>query len=310
MSQLSDIELDIQTKILRATYLNNMAVLKKYMPELFDFYANYSPSRAKLTFDQNGEINMVSEGSLVYEQNAKKLSYKQAEAYFEEPKLFSYSVSRTEESKFKHAQTLEEIYLRREKDVKTANFNLLKSEAQIDFLTMIGVGLGYHIERLFQLVNIRFFFLFEPDPDCFYCALHCVDFGPIIEHCFSQGGAFTIKVGGNANQYVNGINEMMNNYGFYNVSRFFNYRHYHSETADETFKTIYELAYRLSSGWGFFEDEMISVIHTLSNAKENYPYLIDKSLFKNDLKDVPVFILGPNRSANSLSEVQIQAVKP
>ena len=103
---------------------------------------------------------------------------------------------------------------------------------------MIGVGLGFHIERLFQLCDVRCFYLYEPDPDCFFCAMHCIDFGPLIERCFSLGGAFTIKLGGNANQYVNGLDEFMVTHGFSNISRFFNYRHYRSEATDETFKRI------------------------------------------------------------------------
>ena len=292
MSQLSDFELDIQTKLLRATFLKNMVVFQQHMPEIFNFYQNYAPSRVKLTFDHNGDINMVSEGALVYPEKAKENSYKQAEAFYNEPKLFSYQLRRDEKTDFEHAKVLEDIYLRREQDLKTSAFNLLKYEKQIDLLTMIGVGLGFHIERLFQLVDIRFFYLFEPDPDCFYCAMHCIDFGPLVEHCYSQGGAFTIRLGGNANQYVNGLNAMLAQHGFFNVARFYNYRHYYSEMTDDAFKTIYELAYRLSSGWGFFEDEIISIIHTIENAKQRFPYILNKSLFINQLKDKPVFIIG------------------
>jgi len=297
MAQLSEHDLNIQTKILRATFLTNMAVFKVHMPEIYEFFQNYQPTRAKLTFDQNGDINMVSEGALVYEEKAKESSYEQAEAFYNDPKLFSYQLKRADISAFddvdfEHERVLENIYLRREEDLKTASFNLLKHDQQIDLLTMIGIGLGFHVERLFQLCNVRFFYLYEPDPDCFYCAMHCIDFGPLIERCFSQGGAFTIKIGGNENQYINGLNVMLVEHGFFNVARFFNYRHYRSEATDKTFKLVYDLAYRLSSGWGFFEDEIISVIHTLTNAKEKLPYILNKNHFKNRLEDKPVFVIG------------------
>jgi len=292
MTQLSNIELDIQTKLLRATFLTNMAVISKYMPEIFEFYQNYTPTRAKLTFDHNGEINMVSDGALVYEEHAKDNSYKQAEAFYEDPRLFSYVLSKDGNDLFEHERTLRKIYLKREQDAPNSKYNLLKHEQHIDMLTMIGVGLGYHIERLFQLSDVRCFYLYEPDPDCFFCAMHCIDFGPLIKKCFSLGGAFTIKLGGNANQYVNGLNEFMVAQGFSNIARFFNYRHYRSEATDETFTRIFELAYRLSSGWGFFEDEIISIEHTLSNIEETFPLILSKDRFKNQLADKPVFIIG------------------
>jgi len=292
MPQISDLELDIQTKLLRATFLTNMAVMKKFMPEIFDFYQNYSPTRVKLTFDHNGEVNMVSEGALVYEERAKESSYKQAEKFYEEPRLFSYVLSKEGNDLFEHESALRKIYAKREQENPNSKYNLLKHEQHIDLLTMIGVGLGYHIERLFQLSDVRCFYLYEPDPDCFFCAMHCIDFGPLIERCFSLGGAFTIKLGGNANQYVNGLSTFLTAHGFYNIARFFNYRHYRSEATDETFQRIYELAYRYSSGWGFFEDEIISIDHTLANVEAGFEFILSQDYFKNQLNDKPVFIIG------------------
>ncbi|GAA6170841.1 DUF115 domain-containing protein [Colwellia sp. KU-HH00111] len=292
MPQISDLELDIQTKLLRATFLTNMAVMKKFMPEIFEFYQNYSPTRVKLTFDHNGEVNMVSDGSLVYKDHAKANSYQQADEFYENPRLFSYSLSKDGNNLFEHERALFDIYRKREEEKPDSSYNLLAHEKHMDLLSMIGVGLGFHIERLFQLCDVRCFYLYEPDPDCFFCAMHCVDFGPLIEKCFSLGGAFTIKLGGNQNQYVNGLNEFLVTHGFSNIARFFNYRHYRSEATDATFQRIFELAYRFSSGWGFFEDEIISVDHTIANANEGYGFILKKDYFKNKLADKPVFIIG------------------
>jgi len=299
MTQLSDIELDIQTKLLRATFLTNMAVLKKNMPEIFEFYLNYTPSRAKLTFDHNGEVNMVSNGSLVYEDHAKKNSYEQADLFIKQPKLFSYQLTRALNFLFQHEHKLNELYLKRESEVENIHFNLIENDEQIDFISVIGMGLGFHIERLFNQVDIRYLFIHEPDPDIFYCALHCIDLGPMIKKCFSLGGALTIKVGGNANQFANEIASMLSVQGPFNVCRLFMYRHYHSEATDETFQKIHEFAYRLSSGWGFFEDEVISIGHTLSNVEQGYPLLLSNSLFNNKLKDKPVFIVGNGPSLDA-----------
>jgi len=292
MTQLSDINIDIQTKLLRATFLTNMAVMKKFMPEIFEFYKDYTPTRAKLTFDHNGEINLVSEGKLVYEEHAKSNSREQAELFIKSPKLFSYQLSVTDTTMFKHEDTLFKLYRRREKEIQDTHFNLLEDGEQLDTLSMIGVGLGYHIERLFELCNIRYLYLFEPDPDVFYCAMHCIDLGPMIEKCFSLGGALRFKIGGNANQFANELHSFLNEVGPFNVCRLFMYRHYYSETNDETFQKIHELAYRLSSGWGFFEDEIISAAHSLSNIKEGYPLLMDKEMFTNPLTDKAVFVVG------------------
>jgi len=299
MPQLSDFELDIQTKLLRATFLTNMAVMKKFMPEIFEFYQNYTPSRAKLTFDHNGEVNIVSNGALIYEEHAKENSYKQADLYLKQPKLFSYQLTRAMNFMFQHEHKLNDLYLKREAEVKDIYFNLIECGEQIDLISVIGMGLGYHVERLFERADIRYLFIHEPDPDVFYCAMHCIDLGPMINKCFSLGGTLTIKIGGNANQFANEVASVLSTQGAFNVCRLFLYRHYHSDTTDETFQKIHELAYRLSDGWGFFEDEVISVAHTLSNIAQGYPLLLNKSLFDNKLKNKPVFIVGNGPSLDA-----------
>jgi len=292
MTQLSDMNIDIQTKLLRATFLTNMAVMKKYMPEIYNFYQNYMPTRVKLTFDHNGEVNMVSNGSLVYPEHAKDNSYKQAELFFKHPKIFSYQLSKADKMLFQHERSLMALYEKRESEVSDIHFNLLEEGEQVDLLSVIGMGLGYHLERLFGLIDIRFLFVHEPDPDVFYCAMHTIDLGPMIDKCFSLGGAFTIKVGGNSNQFANEIASVLSTQGAFNCTRLYMYRHYYSESTDETFQRIHELAYRLSGGWGFFEDEIISIAHTLSNVDQQYPILLNKDLYENNLKDKPVFIVG------------------
>ena len=312
MPPISDLELDIQTKLLRATFLTNMAVLKKHMPEIYDFYQNYSPTRAKLIFDHNSEVNIVSNGSLMYEEFAEENSYKQADLFIKYPKMFAYQLTRELTFLFEHERQLNKLYLKRESEVENTHFNLLDDGEQIDLMSIIGMGLGYHVKRLSEQVDIRFLFVHEPDPDVFFCSLHVVDLRPIIEKCFSFGGALTIKIGGNANQFANELMNTLSTQGAFNVCRLFMYRHYYSEMTDETFKKIHELAYRLSSGWGFFEDEVISIAHTLSNISQGYPLLLDKSLFTNKLKDKPVFIVGNGPSLDAdieyLKENQDKAI--
>jgi len=200
---------------------------------------------------------------------------------------------------FQHEHSLNELYLKREAEVENIHFNLIDSGEQIDLLSVIGMGLGYHLERLFEIVDIRYLFIHEPDPDVFYCAMHCIDLEPMIKKCFSLGGSLTIKVGGNANQFANEIASMLSKQGAFNVCRLFMYRHYHSKMTDDTFKKIHELAYRLSGGWGFYEDETISIAHTLSNIEQGYPLLLDKSLFDNKLMNKPVFIVGNGPSLDA-----------
>jgi len=291
MTAQVDLLLDIQTKILRATFVNNMAVLKKYMPDVFNFYQNYTPTRVKLIFDDNGHLNLVSNGSLIYQDDPKKSSEQQVVDFLKNPRHLTYHVNRDGNDTYEHERVLENIVERRIKDVGLNNTAAFSKGEQIDFIAFMGTGLGYHLQNLFSQHAIRYAFIYEPDPDCFYCTLHSVDIGEMIKSCFSRGGQLTLQIGGNANGFVNEIAKIFKRKGYFNASRLFLYRHYLSDDTNDAFQMVHDLAHRYVSGWGFCEDEIIGISHTLSNiTKLQFPSLL---LSAKELKRVqPVFIIG------------------
>ncbi|MCG6199797.1 6-hydroxymethylpterin diphosphokinase MptE-like protein [Psychromonas antarctica] len=283
--------LDIQTKVLRATFINNMAVLKKYMPDVFKFYESYTPTRVKLTFDDKGHLNLVSNGNLIYQGDPKKLSDQQVAEFLEKPHNLTYHVAQDGSYNFEHEKVLVNICERRQKEAGFNNTAIFPKNEQIDFIAFMGTGLGYHLQSLFVTNDIRYAFVYEPDPDCFYCTLHSVDIGDMIKKCFSRGGQLTLQIGGNANGFVNEISRIFKRQGYFNLSKMFLYRHYLSEQTNEAFQMVHDLAYRYAGGWGFCEDEVIGISHTLSNIGiHKFPIILASA--KEKSKDQPVFIIG------------------
>lgn len=283
--------LDIQTKVLRATFINNMAVLKKFLPDIYEFYKEYSPQKVKLTFDENGFLNLVSNGNLIYQDDPIKSSNKQLAAFLKNPRNITYQVSKDGNGKFEHERVLKSIVARRADDIGYSYQSVLHENEQIDFIAFMGTGLGYHLQSLFEKHAIRYAFIFEPDPDCFYCTLHSVDISNMITGCFQRGGQLTLQVGGNASSFVNEIAKIFKRQGYFNVAKMYLYRHYYSEQTDAAFQKVHDLAYRYVSGWGFFEDEVISLTHTLSNISTcKFPSILRRA--KDFSRDTPVFIVG------------------
>jgi len=293
MPQLSDFELDIQTKLLRATFLKNLAFCQEFMPEIHQLYQNYQPKETKLTFDHNGEVNIVNKGSLLYLDFPKDNSKKQVEAYFKTPRQFASSISFSEKASYEHEKQLKKLYDKRISLAKDDESYIFKAPTeQMDFLVMIGIGMGYHVEELMQRTKIKHLYIWEPDKDVFFCALHTMDLSLINSHCIDISGSLTIKIGGNENQFVNEIYTSLQTSGVYNMSRLYMYRHYHSEQTDQGFKNLSLLCYRLITGIGFFEDEIISISHTLTAVDKKLPLLKAPAAFLNQIKDTPVFIIG------------------
>lgn len=293
MPQLSEFEIDIQTKLLRATFLKNLAFCQKFLPELFQLYQNYQPKDAKLTFDHNGEVNIVNKGSLVYSEYPKESSIKQVDEYFKAPRQFSSSISFSESPQYEHEKQLKKLYEKRISEVGEDNGYIKSAPTeQMDFLVMIGAGLGYHVENLINRTKVKHLYIWEPDKDVFYCTMHTIDLSLINQHCINLYGSLTIKVGGNQNQFVNEIYNSLQASGVYNMARLYMYRHYRSEEIDNGFTNLNQICYRLLSGLGFFEDEIISISHTLTAIDKKLPLLKAPPAFDNKIKKTPVFVVG------------------
>jgi hypothetical protein len=293
MSQLSEFEIDIQTKLLRATFLKNLVFCQKFLPGLFQLYQNYQPKDAKLTFDHNGEVNIVNKGSLVYADSPVENSKAQVDEYLKAPRQFASSISFSENPQYEHEKQLQKLYEKRISEVGEDSGYIKEAPAeQMDFLVMIGAGLGYHIEELISRTKVKHFYIWEPDKDVFYCAMHILDLSLINQHCINLYGSLTIKVGGNQNQFVNEIYNSLQASGVYNMARLYMYRHYRSEETDNGFKNLNQICYRLLSGLGFFEDEIISISHTLTAIEKELPLLKALDAFDNQIKKASVFVVG------------------
>ena len=71
-----------------------------------------------------------------------------------------------------------------------------------------------------------------------------------------------------------------------------------SNKTTDAFKLISELEYRYKSGWGFCEDEIIGISHTLANISDNKAaILLEKA--KKYKKEQPVFIIGNGPSLDN-----------
>lgn len=291
MSQIDPLMVKIQTQLLRATFLKNMAVLKEQMPAIYNYYQNYSASKIQLALDDNGQVNLVSNGEFVYQGDAKESSKIQVKEFLKAPPCFNFDVNISTTHYYEHEKVIHEIFDKRRSELGANSCHQLQKNGEINFIAIMGSGLGYHLENLFNDFSIRSAFIFEPEPDCFFATLHCVDIGEMLKHCISLGGELTFKIGGTKEEYVNEINSRFKKVGYFNVSKMYLYRHYLSDKTTDAFKMINEMAYRYRSGWGFCEDEVIGISHTLTNISKNKaPILLVDAKKKN--RDLPVFIIG------------------
>ncbi|MCK5818661.1 MAG: motility associated factor glycosyltransferase family protein [Psychromonas sp.] len=300
-SKLDPLMVKIQTQLLQVTFIKNMTLLQNKMPTIYEYYKDYIPTKVQLKLDDDSRVNLLANGQFVYQGDPRLESQAQVDAFSKSPVNFDYEIIPEETYFYQHQQVVNEIFNKRIEEIGSSMPSCLHKNGDITFLAIMGAGLGYHIEILLTQFSIRSVFLFEPEPDCFFSALHCVDFEPLLAHCTKRGGEFTIKIGGDEYEYVNDINASFKSRGYFNCVKMYLYRHYISDKTTDAFKLINDLGYRYQSGWGFCEDEVIGISHTLTNISENNaPILLTSA--KQNKRNLPVFVIGNGPSLNTCIE--------
>ena len=297
---LSEQELTLKKMILQATLLSNLEFLKKAMPTMYDAFKSFQPIGTGVAIDDNGNENLFNNGQFAYSDNPRDLAKKQVAVFLDNPIYSNYDIkhSSDEHITFKHAALLKSIRNVRNADTG-GKIPKPTNESRLDFICFLGGGLGYQIEELLNTKNVLNVFLFEPNPSSFYALLHCIELKPLFDKCMSQGGGFTITVGGDEYAAVNQISTLLTKQGHFNLSLIYFFKHYDSELISKTIKSIKEFGHRWHGGWGFFEDETIGISHTLSNLHAKFPILKKAHSFKNTLKKSAVFVVANGPSLDS-----------
>jgi len=258
---------------MQATFAANLAVLKEQKPSLYEEFKNYQATDTKAAFDASGNLNLFNNGKFVYPDNPKELAKKQVLSFLTDPTSFNFEITHQAEKDidFQHAALLKSIQNVRLAEAEN-NIKPPAREQQLDFVCFLGGGLGYQIEALLKIKNVLNVFLFEPDKGSFYALLHSIALKPLLDRCTRRGGEFSIQIGGHENNIINNISTLLINQGHFNLSQMLFFKHYNSPLIERTIKAIQSIGHRWASSWGFFEDEIIGISHTLSNLQaKRYP---------------------------------------
>lgn len=281
--------------LLNATLTANLDTLKLYIPQIYDIFKDYNPLSSGVVIDDEGNIDLYNNKQYVYSGNSQGFAKEQVARFIKDPLFFNLESEKNCDSKilYDHERVLKAIDTKREREVTSSP---IFNEKRLDFICMMGVGLGYQIEELLSQKQVQHLYLCEPSKDVFYAMLHCIELRPIFEHCFANGGGITINTGNNYDDMLNGINDVLKRVGRFYLPRFYVYKHYDSVTTDNFISKLKDIGYRLTFGWGFMEDEIIGFSHTLENLKHGYKVCKKQSEFTNSEPNRPVFIVanGPS----------------
>lgn len=274
-------------------FKKNLAAFKKSMPSFYQFIQEYTPKEFITEKTKYNYINIknINNGNYLYQENPKKLCEEQVDVFIKDPCRI---VTVADDShNYRTPIFLHEIHIgeyQKKLELFYKKNTPHNNHRHIPCLIIIGTGLGYHITNLIQNHDILNIFIFEPNCDLFYGSLYTIDYQWILEKQNIDGKSITIQTGKDNHTFINAISERFYKNGYFPIGHLYFYKHYHSKMADDTLALLKSVSNRLFQGWGFFEDEFISINHTIKNL------LTTKRVFKSEKNtyspEIPAIIIG------------------
>ncbi|MEJ2755552.1 MAG: DUF115 domain-containing protein, partial [Gammaproteobacteria bacterium] len=162
---------------------------------------------------------------------------------------------------------------------------------------IIGVGTGHIIEQITQQYDIQNLLIYEPDPDVFYASLFTTRYTTIARHYQTNYRTLTFIIGANSSAFCNRVDALFQQQGHFLLARFLLIEHRPTPDTRTAITHLRNIIHRSVRGWGFFEDEIISVSQSLHNLQHGTPLIGPLSPKAHDaLHNMPVFVVanGPS----------------
>jgi len=285
--------------VLPLRFEQNIAAFRQYIPRIAEQYETYQPTRPFRFFcNENGQPNLVwlDDNVAVYG----------AEPFLVCETLVAEFMAKGILSKLsfgQEANTTESVHV---EYLNRLNAYLTDISSQTDTLTQVpgmvpsamvfGVGLGYHLGYLYERCKIGTMFLFEPDLDLFYASLFCFDWAPLLAFLHQENLGLHILLGQDEQTIVNDFSDAVYSRGSFLVANALFMWGYQSEKIESLMERVRQEYYQLVMGWGFFDDNLIALSHTVSNIERDVPFLKNNHRIALEYQRVPVFIIanGPS----------------
>lgn len=284
----------------------NMGAFRQYIPNIADIYEAYQPTRPfKIFCTENGQPNLmwVDESVAVYGAEPYLICETLVKEFIEKGALSKLSFSQeTNPLGFMHVEYLNKlnVYL----DEICENETLLGYvPSEVPSALVFGVGLGYHLGYLYERCKIGTLFLFEPDLDLFYASLYCFDWAPLLDYLHQENLGVHILLGQDEQTIVKDFSSAIHRRGSFLAANSFIMWGYQNDKIRALIEKVQQEYYLLVMGWGFFDDNLIALSHSITNIERSVPFLRKGEKVSSKYQRVPVFVIGNGPSLDEALDV-------
>ena len=256
---------------LEERFYKNLKLLGRIYPQLLEKFEKYTPN-ADLILDPKEGWNIYDrkKDSFLYPKDGRLVTYQQLAQWLQKPNFFTLLPTYVKGNPdWLHIRYINKLIDLRKEILKDSGLSI--GGESLPLLIVAGIGLGQHLEFLTSNFEIENLLILEPNEDFFYISLHLLDWEKILKpfdgNPFKN---FLLLVGEDALEVDKSL-DFFERIGPFKVSTSFLYLHYLTEEFDNFLKKLVTDVGRTVSFFGFFDDEIISLKHTLTNIKNKVP---------------------------------------
>lgn len=289
-----NIELDMM-------FQKNMTFFQEAQPAIFDKYRNYIPKELQLVFTDEGYINLYNitgNKHPVYSKDPYEFCQEYVNKYQQMPSFYRVTARTTkaiDPENDAHIHNMNPLidYMN-SKEVRATSIHPLEPKTQ--FMLVHGIGIGYHIPMILEKTDVQHMCIFEPHEDNFYASLHTIDWRKLYEYFDHEYSTLNLILGQDPQTSFHITRQYLNQIGLFNAVKPYVFDHLSSQEIKESSAVFFEKLPTMIGAMGYFDDEQVSLSHTVANYQENRLILRDHVQLNNRVLDRPAFVVanGPS----------------
>lgn len=285
-------------------YAQNMQVIKKLYPDVYQNFTHYKPQRWQLINQPDGQPNIqhIRRRAAFY-QDIEYESVLFTEQFRQQPTKDNVLVNQTVTWKFRHYVHYQAISKLQSvlADVKHQQQQLLPGE--INSLIIFGVVLGRHLELLLQQNEIKNLYICEPNTDYFYASLYTTDWASILTAAEEKGQRIYLNIGGTGQEYFSDFAEQFYHSGAYAIADTYMMSSYYTPELSQAVRMLRSQLRIILAIGEYFDHSRYGLAHSADNLQANHHFLKALSgLPSHPAQEIPVFIIGNGPSLDNCIE--------
>lgn len=290
-----------QNALLKACYQRNMAAFFKYDPNIYQKFCSYRPSQPlEILYTKSGtpDVYFPKKHEFFYKtDDPLDLCYRQVDVVLKTCPFQQVYYNLGEEDLGQiHHRYIREMSRYQSAHIPDNGNPLLASSCPTAII--LGVGLGYHIGKLYESIEIGNLIIIEPNPDLFYASLYTFDWANLLEFIVKENRGLYLMVGQSKDQVFNDLNEFYCRHGHMLAGFMWTMIHYRSTEitaiADQL-SVDYDRSY---ASIGFLDDSYFCISHASYLITHHARFFRNDVVLPEDIRDIPFCVVanGPSLS--------------